>query len=141
MSAPVALRSLPGDRGTLCHLCEPDGTRVTLLPVRLELLPSGVDQLAVFLYAGAWERLPGAVRRRLHALLDERPAQRWRPLAWWSVTPLRRCLGPIARGGEVHLAVLHLIENVDAHVRLGRRVELPTLYELTIERADGDDHA
>lgn len=141
MSAPVALRSLPGDRGVPCHLREPDGTRVTLLPVRLELLPSGVDQLVGYLFAGAWERLPGAVRRRLHALLDERPAQRWRPLAWWSVTPLRRCLGPIARGGEVHLAVLHLIENVDAHVRLGRRVELPTLYELTIERADGDDHA
>jgi hypothetical protein len=138
MSAPVvALRSLPGDRGVPCHLREPDGTRVTLLPVRLELLPSGVDQVVVYLFAGAWERLPTAVRRRLHALLDERPAQRWRPLAWWSVTPLRRCLGPIARGGEVHLAVLHELASVET---LGRRVELPTLHELLIERVDGDDH-
>lgn len=54
---------------------------------------------------------------------------------------LIRSVGPIARGGEVHLAVLHMLDNVDAHVRLGRRVEFPVLHELLIEQVDGGDHA
>ncbi len=138
MNAPAALAYLPGSRGPLCHLRDPiDGDPFTQEPVRLELLPSGVAQVVVYVYRGAWDRLPAATRKHLHELLDARPAQRWRPLAWWSITPLRYGVGPIARDGEVHAAIRAELDRAPEHVKPGRRVYMPDLYELTIERVEG----
>lgn len=129
MNAPVQHVEAPCTAGPLCLLRGPDGAAVGAGPVQLDLLPSGVEQVVVCMLRGPFERLPAATRNRLVELVERRPAQRWRPLTWWWLTPLRRALGPIARDGELHRALRHAVEGASPV-----RGIAPEFEDLRIER-------
>jgi hypothetical protein len=129
VNAPLQHAHEPCTAGPLCILRDASGARAGAGPVQLDLLPSGVEQVVVCMLRGPFEHLPAATRNRLRELVERRPAQRWRPLAWWWLTPLRRALGPIARDGELHRALCHAIEGATPV-----RGVVPVFEELRIER-------
>lgn len=136
MNAPVQHVEAPCTAGPPCLLRDASGAPVGAGPVQLDLLPSGVEQVVVTMLRGPFEHLPAATRNRLVELVERRPAQRWRPLTWWWLTPLRRALGPIARDGELHRALCRAVEGATPV-----RGIVPVFEELRIERlgALGDD--